>query len=114
MRALIPSLILTAGIFLTLMVQSFLPKEGRPVWVLFNPAMGEQQQMQAIVLADALLIDAGAVPGSFLLKGAESGGIGRLMAQGALLVLNPVAAAGCGGDVAAAKRLALKIQSITE
>lgn len=114
MRALIPSLILTAGIFLTLMVQSFLPKEGRPVWVLFNPAMGEQQQMQAIVLADALLIDAGTVPGSFLLKGSESDGVGRLMAQGALFVLNPVAAAGCGGDVAAAKRLAQKIQSITE
>lgn len=114
MRALLPSLVLTAGIFLTLMVHSFLPREGQPVWVWFSPTMGEQQQMQAIVRADALLIDSGSVQGSFLLKAAEDGGVKRLMAQGALLVLDPVGAAGCGGDVAAARRLALKMQSITE
>jgi hypothetical protein len=95
MRDLLPTVFLTAGVLAVIMVMSLMPSAQGTVLVLYNPAETQESHIGAILDADALLVGEGKLPGSFLVSSDDAGLPGRLLANGALLVINPYGATGC-------------------
>lgn len=96
MRDLAPTIALTTfvlgGIFIALAAP---PGKGKVVAV-FEPDIEPHALMAAIVRADARFIGSGAMPGTVMVWSGEPDLPGRLRRAGALFVLNPLVAAGCG------------------
>jgi hypothetical protein len=95
MRDLLPTACLTACVLAVLVIMSLMPSAQGTVLVLYNPAETQESHIGAILDADALLVGEGRLPGSFLVSSDDAGLPARLMANGALLVLNPYGATGC-------------------
>ena len=95
MRDLFPTFVLTGLVLAVIMAASLMPPARGTVLVLFNPAETEESQLVSIIDADALLVAPGRLPGSFLVASEEGNLPARLMASGALLVINPFGATGC-------------------
>ncbi|WP_020397986.1 hypothetical protein [Kordiimonas gwangyangensis] len=99
MRDFYPTFVLTAFVLVVITVLSLMPPERGPVLVLFNPLETEDSHIGAIIRADALLVGPGRLPGSFLVASDDGNLPARLMASGALMVVNPYGAAGCAPRV---------------
>lgn len=95
MQELMPTVLLTACVMAVLVTMSLVPPSKGTVLVLFNPAETQESHIGAIVDADALLVAPGRLPGSFVVASEDAGLPRRLMASGALLVVNPYGATGC-------------------
>ena len=95
MRDIFPTFVLTGFVLAVIMAASLMPPARGTVLVLFNPLEAEESQLVSIIDADALLVAPGRLPGSFLVASEEGDLPARLMASGALLVINPFGATGC-------------------
>ena len=95
-RDIIPTLLMTAAALLCLAVMSVTPPTSGVMLVQFNPFASQNDHVGAIVSADALLVGTGKLPGSFLVASEKAGLPERLHNAGALAVVDPYGATGCG------------------
>ncbi|RMF12173.1 MAG: hypothetical protein D6763_01510 [Alphaproteobacteria bacterium] len=97
-RQLFPTVLLTMVVLGGIIVATALPSGRGTVVAVFSPLVDDAALISAVVKADVRLVAIGSVPGTVVVYSDRSGVAGRLRRAGALLVLNPMSAVGCGGS----------------
>lgn len=97
MRSLVPAFGLTGIIMAAILALTTWPADRGYAVAVFAPTDSTHDIVAALFRADARLIDGGGLPGTFIVYSAQTGLPGRLRRAGALLVLDPLSGAGCGG-----------------
>lgn len=97
-RGYIFSTFLVGGIFASLLVILLAPPQNGMVLAIFKTGSSTQTLMAAVDQADARVVDMRPEQGLVFAWSAEAGLPARLRAAGAMIVLNPMAVIGCGGQ----------------
>ncbi|WP_262690148.1 hypothetical protein [Kordiimonas aestuarii] len=104
MRDLIPSILMTAFILSSIALMSMVPPSRGVVLAMYNPFLRQDAHVSSIINADAYFVAEGRLPGSFLVASDARDLPNRLRANGAILVLDPFGAAGCGAQFSKQKK----------
>ena len=95
MRSLLPIFVMTVAVLAAILVLAATPPDRGRVVAVFSPMATATEVLHAVKRAEARLVAGGGMPGTIVVFSDHAGLPERLKREGALIVLDPLGAAGC-------------------